>query len=76
MIIECNLNQVAFYSTCISFPTEKGWTLLLRPILVLVISLKPGNRVETLILNILYALMGQTENDLEHGLVKNWLNSV
>ena len=28
---------------------KKGWTLLLRPILVLAISLKPGNRVETLI---------------------------
>ena len=42
-----NSNQV--YSICISFLTEKGWTLLLRPILVLAISLKPGNRVETLI---------------------------
>ena len=51
MIIECNSNQVAFYSIFISFLTEKRVDPVAATYfnLVLAISLKPGNRVETLI---------------------------
>ena len=49
MIIECNLNQVAFYSTCISFPTGKRVDPVAATYFSFSHFIKPGNMVKTLI---------------------------